>query len=387
MTSHKQKRKLLIVTTSTKTFNFILKDQISFLNQYFRVYVGSNNPHLIKEYAQKQNVEYFVIPMYRKINILADIKSIFTLILILRKLKPHIIHSFTPKAGLVCAISGFLCRVPARVNTFTGLIFPYKRGILKWILSCIDYLICLLNTHTVAEGKGVKDLLYKHNIIRKKVHIIGNGNIAGVDTNYFNPMHFRKNNNISQLKIKYGVDESVTTFIFVGRINEEKGIIELLQAIKNLKSKEVNLIILGSFETSEFEIKVNNMIKLGLKNVHIVNWKEDIRPYLYISDCFVLPSYREGFPNVLLQAGAMGLPSIVTNVPGSNEIISNNFNGWICDSKNIEELGELLKNVTSIARTELKEKGLKAMKNIKRKYEKATYQKLLVQFYNQLKIN
>ena len=178
-----------------------------------------------------------------------------------------------------------------------------------------------LNTHTVAEGKGVKDLLYKHNIIRKKVHIIGNGNIAGVDTNYFNPMHFRNNNNISQLKIKYGVDESVTTFIFVGRINEEKGIIELLQAIKNLKSKEVNLIILGSFETSEFEIKVNNMIKLGLKNVHIVNWKEDIRPYLYISDCFVLPSYREGFPNVLLQAGAMGLPSIVTNVPGSNEII------------------------------------------------------------------
>ena len=102
---------------------------------------------------------------------------------------------------------------------------------------------------------------------------------------------------------------------------------------------------------------------------------------------FCFAKLQEGFPNVLLQAGAMGLPSIVTNVPGSNEIISNNFNGWICDSKNIEELGELLKNVTSIARTELKEKGLKAMKNIKRKYEKATYQKLLVQFYNQLKIN
>ena len=128
---------------------------------------------------------------------------------------------------------------------------------------------------------------------------------------------------------------------------------------------------------TEFNLKSSN-------NIYLVDWKDDIRPYLFISDCFILPSYREGFPNVLLQAGSMELPSIATNVPGSNEIIVNDYNGWICEPKNSIQLSEQITKVISIPISDLKEKGTQARENIKSKYEKAEYHKLLVQFYNQL---
>ena len=379
----KKNKKLLIVTTSTKTFNYILKDQTSFLNKYFTVYVGSNNSDLIEEYSIKQRVKFFVVPMHRKINIFADIKSIIFFLLIIRKLKPNIIHSYTPKAGLVCAISGYICRVPIRIHTFTGLIFPYKGGLLKIILALIDSLICRLNTNIVAEGKGVKELLYDNKIINGKVKIIGNGNIAGVDTKFYNPEKFKQNEKILRLREKLNIDQKSITFIFAGRINKEKGIIELLKAF-NKTHNNINLIILGSFESNRFELKVKNMINNSKNKIQLVDWKNDIRPYLFISDCFILPSYREGFPNVLLQAGAMKLPSIVTDVPGSNEIIINSYNGWICKSKSSAELDKLINKVVSMPKSKFVKIGNRARKNVKKKYERSVYQKALVDFYNSL---
>ena len=144
------------------------------------------------------------------------------------------------------------------------------------------------------------------------------------------------------------------------------------------------MIIIGEFETKEFELKVLKKIENSTNKIWVEGWKDDIRPYLFISDCFILPSYREGFPNVALQAGAMMLPSIVTNVPGSNEIINNNYNGWICNSRNSGELGYCINRVASMSKSELVKIGNRARKNVERKYEKTIYQKQLVEFYNQI---
>jgi glycosyltransferase involved in cell wall biosynthesis len=377
-------KKLLIITTSVKSFSYILKDQPAYLNKYFLVCVGSSESELIKKYAIKLGVKYFPIPMYRKINLFSDIRSIYHLSLALLKFRPDIIHSYTPKAGLVCAISGYLCRIPIRIHTFTGLIFPYKKPFMQFILAIIDSLICKLSTHIIAEGQGVKRLLLENNITNTPLHIIGNGNIAGVDTHYFNPENFIQSKQIDKIRRTFNINENSITFIFAGRINKDKGIIELLNAYTKNHNENINLIIIGEFETKEFELKVLKKIENSTNKIWVEGWKDDIRPYLFISDCFILPSYREGFPNVVLQAGAMMLPSIVTNVPGSNEIINNNYNGWICNSRNSGELGYCINRVASMSKSELVKIGNRARKNVERKYEKTIYQKQLVEFYNQI---
>lgn len=376
--------KLLIITTIDTTFKYILKDQPKYLNNNYSVTVGSANYFGIKEYAKSESLNYIHIPMKRKISPLSDIKSIFFLIKALLKYRPDIIHSYTPKAGMVCAISGYLCRIPIRIHTFTGLIFPYKKPFMQFILATIDSLICKLITHIIAEGQGVKKLLLENNITNKAIHIIGNGNIAGVDTKYFNPEKFKHDIRIQNLKKDLNINEGSTTFIFIGRMNQDKGLIELLNAFNNIRNKNISLILVGECESSSFELRVRHLVKKSIININWVDWQEDIRPYLSISSCFILPSYREGFPNVLLQAGAMGLPAIVTDVPGSNEIIVENYNGWICDSKSINELETLITRVSSMSNNELIQMGINARENVNRKYEKSNYQKKLVGYYNQL---
>jgi len=126
------------------------------------------------------------------------------------------------------------------------------------------------------------------------------------------------------------------------------------------------------------------LIDSSSNKIWLEGWKDDIRPYLFISDCFILPSYREGFPNVLLQAGSMMLPSIVTNVPGSNEIIIDNYNGWIIEPKNTDLLSKQIKSVVGLTKRSIEYMGINARKNVKKKYEKSVYQKALVDFYNSL---
>ena len=284
--------KLLLITTVDATFKYILKDQPKFLSKEYFVTVCSNNFLGIEEFAKEESVNYFSVPMKRKISPLYDLYSIFCLIKEIKSLRPNIIHSFTPKAGLICALSGFLCRVPIRIHTFTGLIFPYRSGLLKMILVIVDRVICALNTHIVAEGIGVKSQLKNKKITEKEIKIIGNGNIAGVDIQFYNRDQVKQDSEIIKLKKDLMINQESMTFIFAGRINEDKGIIELLDAINNNYDRNINLIIVGSFESNIFESRVRNMINNSKNRIELVNWKNDIRPYLSISDCFILPSYR-----------------------------------------------------------------------------------------------
>jgi len=330
-------------------------------------------------------VKFIHVPMYRRINPFYDIYSIFCLVKKINRIKPHLIHSYTPKAGFICAISGFITGIPIRLHTFTGLIFPSKKLLMRKILSSIDALICRLNTHVIAEGKGVKRQLIDSNITKKYIHIIGNGNIAGVDTNYFNLRHPFLIPRINLLRKQFSFKANVFNFCYVGRFNEEKGIMELLKVFEKLSNHKVNLILVGDFEKNDRLAKrIKKQYFSSKNNIFWVGWQNDVRPYLAISDCFILPSYREGFPNVLLQAGAMKLPSIVTNVSGSNEIIKDGYNGWIIPSKDIQSIVNIVKYVKSHSKDELETIGENAYKNVLSKYEKNDYQMKLLQFYRRI---
>ena len=326
------KKKVIRISTVPGTINGLLQGQLKMLSSNYNVIAISSPGKELKEIAIRENVRTIPIAMERRISFIKDIISLFRLIFVFHKEKPWMVHSITPKAGLLSMIAAWICRVPVRIHTFTGLVFPTAQGILKKTLILTDKLTCFCATHINPEGKGVMNDLKKYQITAKPMFLIANGNINGVDINYYSRTQEIEK---QSLNLKY---DGYITFCFIGRIVKDKGIHELLTAFCKL----VKLYILGRFEEQDAINEADKEIILKHKDIHYVGYQKNIRPYLCASDILVLPSYREGFPNVVLQAGAMGVPTIVTDINGCNEIIQHSINGLIVPPKDSNALSNAM---------------------------------------------
>lgn len=334
------KNKLIRVSTVAISLDSLLKGQLSFLNKYFNIIGVSGYDKHLENVKQREKIQIIDISISRKIKLKQDIISLWKLYQCFKKEKPMIVHSITPKGGLLSMVAAYLARVPIRIHTFTGLIFPYREGFFQKILILMDKILCFCATDIIPEGKGVRQDLIEYGITSKRLTIIANGNVNGVDGEYFSPSLY--NNEFCQtFRYELGVRTEDIIFIFVGRLVSDKGINELVYVFNKLSEiySNIKLILVGE---QEIELDPLNKISLSImqenKSILTVGYQEDIRPFLVISDVFVFPSYREGFPNVVLQAGVMGLPCIVTNISGSNEIIKDNINGVIIPVKDKQKL-------------------------------------------------
>lgn len=327
--------KIIRVSTVPISLNILLKNQFIFLNKYFDVTALSSSGRDLTELQNREKVKIKAIEMKRDISLFNDLIALRELYVYFKKEKPIIVHSITPKAGLLSMLAAKLAGVPIRMHTFTGLIFPTKKGIMKTILIKMDKLLCSCATNVYPEGKGVKKDLLEYRITNKPLIIIANGNVNGVDLEYFKSSHFTVTD-CDKLKQKLSVNLGDFVYVFVGRLVKDKGINELVAAFVNLNKPQCKLLLVGPYEVDRDPLlpKTVNIIKTN-KNIISVGFQQDVRGFLAISDVLVLPSYREGFPNILLQAGAMELPSIVTDINGSNEIITDNINGIIIPVNNV----------------------------------------------------
>ncbi|MCT6700621.1 glycosyltransferase family 4 protein [Rheinheimera sp. 4Y26] len=374
-------KKLVIVTTVPDTLELILESQPQFLNGFYQVVVVSSAPQRLAAFAQKEGVDFDVVPMNRGISPFEDINSIVQMYRVLRKHRPDLVHSYTPKAGMVSAIAGFFARVPVRVHTFTGLIFPYCSGVKKFILKQIDRVICCLNTHIVPEGEGVKQTLAP--LCHKPLKVIGYGNIAGVNLMHFNPSEPEVVARAAALKSELGLCGK-TVFCFVGRLNNDKGIKELCDAFLTLDPQKNALLIVGGLD-DENPVDVQTLQKLQLSPaICLLGFQPDVRVALLAADVFVLPSYREGFPNVVLQAGAMAKPALVTDVHGSNEIVQQGVNGWIVPVRDSQALSAQMQMIGGMTQSELAEVGRQALALVHDRFERSFYQRQLLAFYQDI---
>lgn len=330
--------KVIRTSTIAMSLNILLKGQLGFLNQFYKIIAVSGNDAFLEEVKVREKVDVHDIEMSREISFFKDLHSLLKLIIFFFKEKPQVVHSITPKAGLLSMVAAKIAGVPIRIHTFTGLIFPSKTGVLQRVLILMDRLLCSCATHIYPEGQGVKNDLIEYKITNKPLNIIANGNVNGIDTAYFSKgMVSTESQEI--LRKQLNINQENFIFIFVGRLVGDKGINELVGAFSGFKSSNVKLLLVGSVEkdldplhdATYREIESNS-------NIIAVGFQSDIRPYLAVSNCLVFPSYREGFPNVVMQAGAMELPSIVSNINGCNEIIIDDINGQIIPVKNKQVL-------------------------------------------------
>lgn len=332
--------KLIRVSTVPMSLDTFCRGQLKMLSEHFEVVAVSSPDAELKLIEEREGVKTFSVPMERHISILKDVVSLFRMVKVFRKEKPDIVHSITPKAGLISMLAAWMCRVPVRMHTYTGLVFPTATGIKQKILILMDRLLCRCATYINPEGRGVANDLKRFGITKKPLHIIGNGNVRGIDADYWTTEEAVRNKIRRQLDV-----DNDFVFLFVGRLVGDKGINELIAAFKKLCTdyEAVKLLLVGPYEDKLDPLKPETMQEIkNNKRIITTGSQKDVRPYYAASDAFVFPSYREGFPNTVLEAGALGLPSIVTDINGANEIIVQNKNGVIVPSKNSDALYEAM---------------------------------------------
>ena len=379
-------KKLVRITTVPMSLNKLLEDQLSFMNSHYKVIAVSSDKEKLVEVGKKEGVETFHLEMTRKITPLKDCLAVWKLYKYLKSEKPHVVHTHTPKAGIVGMLAAKLAGVQHRLHTVAGLPLLETTGIKRQILNAVETLTYSCATKVYPNSKGLEGIIVENKFTRAdKLKIIANGSSNGIDTSYFNPelipLSKRK-----KLKTELNINDEDFVFVFVGRVVGDKGINELVSAFKKISKTYINskLLLVGPLEND-----LDPLSPITLKTIEInkqiisVGYQEDVRPYFAISNALTFPSYREGFPNVVMQACAMELPCIVTNINGCNEIIINNKNGSVIPVKNAENLYVTMKMYLD-NQNHISEMKMGSRARIKEKYERTVVCEALLDEYKNL---
>lgn len=365
------------VSMSVGFFSPMVKD----LQQQGYEIVSVSSPGPEFEALRELGVKTIEVPMERRMSPLKDLKSLWQLICVFRKERPYMVHSMTPKAGLLCMLAGWLTRVPRRVHTFTGLVWPTSTGLSRKILMFTDWLTCACATHVIPEGEGVMQDLQQY-ITKKPMRVLGYGNVRGVDMEKFS----RRPEVINLARVLR--NDGMFTFLFVGRIARDKGVDELVASFSKLVEQynHMRLILVGWNEHDIDPVKEDTLMQI--KNSPCIDfvgskYGDDLLAYYAASDCFVFPSYREGFPNTVMEAGAMDLPCIVTDINGSREIIEDGKNGVIIPSQDADALYQAMKEM--VENKEMRSiYASNARKMIAERFEQGFVRKCLYDFYDDI---
>jgi glycosyltransferase involved in cell wall biosynthesis len=329
--------KLFRITTISPSFAILLCGQLRFMQQYYDVTAISSDKEHLQKIGETEGVKIYPVELTRQITLFKDLKALYKLYIYFWKEKPAIVHTHTPKAGLIGMLAACFTKVPFRLHTVAGLPLMEASGMKRTILNFTEKLTYRCATRVYPNSKGLYEFILQHEFCQKnKLKIIGTGSSNGIDTVHFSPIHFLPKEK-ADLRTNLNIRSNDFVFCFVGRLVKDKGINELIQSFIKINQQYLytKLLLVGPFErkldpllpATEKEIQNN-------PNIISVGYQSDVRPYFSISDALVFPSYREGFPNVVMQAGAMGLPSIVTDINGCNEIIAEDINGTIIPVKN-----------------------------------------------------
>lgn len=309
------------------------------MNTHFDVTAVSADAQELARVAKKYGVKHHHIEMTRQISPLLDLKALWHFYSYCKTEKPFIVHSHTPKAGIVGMLGAKLAGVPNRFHTVAGLPLMEATGLKRTVLNFVEKLTYTCATKVYPNSRGLHDFILKEKFTgSSKLKVLGEGSSNGIDTSFFNRSHVPETQ-LQALRQSLGLLTDDFVFIFVGRLVGDKGINELVQAFKETNLPKTKLLLVGPMET-DLDALLPETLKEIENNKSIISagYQDDVRPYFAISDALVFPSYREGFPNVVLQAGAMQLPAIVSDINGCNEIIIDGENGLIVPPKNTEQL-------------------------------------------------
>jgi len=329
--------KLFRITTVPISVEKLLGNQLTFMNDFFEVTAISADEENLKKAGEKLGVKTHSIEMTRQITPIKDLKSLWQMYCYFRKEKPTIVHTHTPKAGLIGMMAAKMAGVKIRLHTVAGLPLMEASGFRRKVLNIVEKITYFCATKVYPNSFGLQEFILNEKFCHSaKLKVIGNGSTNGINIDFFSQDSVSEQDKLL-LRKELNISDSDFVFVFVGRLVKDKGIQELVSAFHKLsvREKNIKLLLVGPFEQKLDPLDKDTLLEINNNsNIISVGYQKDVRPYFSISNALVFPSYREGFPNVVLQSLAMQLPVIVSDINGCNEIVENNLNGIIVPPKN-----------------------------------------------------
>ncbi len=337
--------KLVRVTTIPVSMQVLLKGQMKYMQEHgFDVTMISSDGNEVAALVAQEECPHVVVPLTRKITPVKDLQCLIKMTRLFRKLKPDIVHTHTPKAGLIGMWAAKFAGVPVRLHTIAGIPWMESSGTMRQLLKLMEKLTAMPACRIYPNSTVLKDFLQSEQIATGKLKVLGQGSSNGINSDYFS-VNAEISNDAQRLRESQNIEKDAWVWIFVGRLVKHKGIAELLDAFQQLHLQFPNdrLWLLGKEEPEldPLEEKHKKMLHEH-PAIHCWGFQEDIRPYLAAAKVLVFPSYREGFPNVPMQAGSIGCMLILSNINGCNEIVQNKENGLLVPVKNSKELQQAM---------------------------------------------
>ena len=327
---------------------YLLPGQMHFMSNHgFDVLMISADGKELADVIANEQCPHVIVPMTRKITPVQDLKCLFQLIRIFRKEKPDIVHTHTPKAGLLGMLAAKIARVPVRIHTVAGLPLMAETGFKYQLLTFIEKLTYAAAKKVWPNSKSLMTYITTHRLCKaSKLHMIAKGSSNGINIDRFNEAALDRNT-IEEIKQQLHYRQEHTYLLCIGRLVKDKGIIELVHVYTQLQKHNTNLklVLVGEYEAELDPLPATTLqeIESNPGIIHI-KWTNQVEYYMHLAQIFVFPSHREGFPNVLLQAGAMGLPIICSRITGNVDIVTHEETGLIFDKENETQMLEQLQH-------------------------------------------
>jgi glycosyltransferase involved in cell wall biosynthesis len=327
------------------TFETLLRDQIASVTAAgFELTLVCSPGDGMAALAQRSGATYVAVPMARQLAPAADARSLAALVRLFRRERFDLVHSSTPKAGLLTALAARLAGVPLRLHTFTGQPWVELRGAMRVAARQADRTIARLDTHLYADSHSQRAFLIAEGIARAdRLAVVGAGSISGVDLRRFDPAALAAVR--GEVRARLGIEAGARVVVFVGRVTRDKGAGELIDAFAVLAATrpDLHLLLVGPLEPERDPLPAATLAAMEAHpRIHAVGFSGEPERYLAAADLFCLPSYREGFGTVAIEAGALGLPVVGTRVTGLVDAIVDGETGALVPAKDAAALATAL---------------------------------------------
>lgn len=368
-------KRIAFVVSDPATADAFLRGHIAALSEHYEVDLIANFSDGFQSAVLVRNAIH--APIHRSIHLWRDLVGLISLIRIFLSHRYDAVHSVTPKAGLLAMVAARLAGVSVRHHTFTGQVWATKSGLFRWLLRALDKLIHRCSTYSLVDSISQRDFLLSEGVVRpNKSSVLAGGSISGVDIQRFRPdLEKRK-----LIRDKHAIDDDDFVFLFLGRINVEKGVPELVSAFRNISDRypRARLMIVGGDESGMF---LDGLVERSFSGKLIrVGFTREPEAYFNAADLFCLPSHREGFGSVLIEAAACGITSVASNIYGISDAVVDGETGLLHTPKSVGDLQDKMELI--FLRPDLRERlSVNALERARKDFSSDVIERDFVEFY------
>jgi glycosyltransferase involved in cell wall biosynthesis len=340
-----KRKKVCIAATVPFALVMFMKPHIAMLAEQYDVTLITNGTEQDLSSLLKTNVRFIYVNFERKVSLWRDLKTLFRLYKIFRKERFDIVHSLMPKTGLVAMVAAFFAGVPNRIHTFTGQVWANKVGVVRQGLKTLDRLTASCATSLLADSLSQRQFLVDHHITeRSKISVLGNGSVCGVDIERFRPDLIVR----QEIRACLGIPDNAIVYLFLGRVNKDKGIYDLAYAFAELAGTLpcAHLLVVGPDE-EDMDLTLQLILDKCPDQFHRVGFTDKPEDYMASADVICLPSYREGFGSVIIEAASVGLPAVASNICGLIDAVIDGETGVLHQPGDVDGIKRMLLMLTN----------------------------------------